>query len=188
MSVALCRGLPAGSRTSARDAEDESRAADICGTCVDACLVARGARAYLALAFSVGTRGRVNIRECRFRSERVKSSKRTRSLGTSFFVESRSPRPGPRTRAERRRQVWETRPARRCKTTTLNWFRCAAPAAWRPCAPCAPIHVPHCAWQCIEELRGKREELNTSIATDEEEKGVATFRAGAASLWPSSSP
>lgn len=30
-----------------------------------------------------------------------------------------------------------------------------------------------CAWQCIEELRGKREELNTSIATDEEEKGVA---------------
>ena len=51
----------------------------------------------------------------------------------------------------------------------------------------APTRVPHCAWQCIEELRGKREELNTSIATDEEEKGVATFRAGAASLGPSSS-
>ena len=27
--------------------------------------------------------------------------------------------------------------------------------------------------QCIEELRGKREELNTSIASDEEEKGAA---------------
>ena len=62
---------------------------------------------------------------------------------------------------------------------------CAVGAAL--CAS-APTCVPHCAWQCIEELRGKREELNTSIATDEEEKGVATFRAGAASLWPSSSP
>lgn len=80
-----------------------------------------------------------------------------------------------------------TRLARRYKTTTLNWLRCAAPAAWRPCAPSTPTRVPHWAWQCIEELRGKREELNTSIATDEEEKGVATFRAVAASLWPSSS-
>ena len=78
-----------------------------------------------------------------------------------------------------------TRPARRCKTTTPIWLRCAAPVARRPLQPSliglftdapasisTPTWVPHCAWQCIEELRGKREELNTSIATDEEEKGV----------------
>ena len=82
-------------------------------------------------------------------------------------------------------KAWVTRPARRCKTTTPIWLRCAAPAACRPLQPSliglftdapasirAPTPVPHCAWQCIEELRGKREELNTSIATDEEEKGV----------------
>ena len=42
-----------------------------------------------------------------------------------------------------------------------------------PLYPCDSLTIrAHAHRQCIEELRGKREELNKSIATDEEEKGA----------------